>query len=477
MIGSTPVAERPDWHPVHRANALLRSALLNNAAPFPDITEEFDGLSLAAPAITGMIEGPVRITCPRSLVERLNSLAVDEDALAALRHPAGGSPQALGELRLTFADGLLPDAGAAAWDHDHDGLGDADAFAADSALDPVAPSIAPQVHVEALVREFYRRQRWANFLVAGSLITAFLLTIGGVVLVTNLATPRPADNDHRPTRHASSIAWQSPDRDDAPARLEFAAMTPNRAAKSEPLLVPAIARASASLPGEAETGAQVILATAGRPLALAPLLPRSHARYLLVRGLPPEAELSAGRRSGSGTWFVKDAELSDLTLSIGQAASGDYPLEVYVLDQGSAPQSRRSLVLRVEATALTFGPDMSWATALLDVPFRPRAAEEPVTPAESAVLLERARRLLDEGDIAAARLLLLHLAERGQGDAAYELARTFDQDTLSALGARGMDADPARAHRWYEQASQNGNAQAAERLKILASLSAANPSD
>ena len=41
----------------------------------------------------------------------------------------------------------------------------------------------------------------------------------------------------------------------------------------------------------------------------------------------------------------------------------------------------------------------------------------------------------------------------------------------------GMDADPARAHRWYEQASQNGNAQAAERLKILASLSAANPSD
>jgi len=120
---------------------------------------------------------------------------------------------------------------------------------------------------------------------------------------------------------------------------------------------------------------------------------------------------------------------------------------------------------------------MSWATALLDVPFRPHTAEEPVDPARSAVLLERAKRLLDEGDIAAARLLLQHLAERGQSDAAYELARTFDQDVLSALGARGMDADPVRAQGWYEQASQKGNAKAAERLKILASLSGSGPSD
>jgi hypothetical protein len=63
----------------------------------------------------------------------------------------------------------------------------------------------------------------------------------------------------------------------------------------------------------------------------------------------------------------------------------------------------------------------------------PRATAEPVVPAESAVLLKRAKNLLEEGDIAAARLILLHLAERGEGDAAYELAtgkrerhRTFE---------------------------------------------------
>jgi hypothetical protein len=457
MIGSTtPVAERPDWHPVHRANALLRSALLDAAAPFPNPAEEFDRTSFATALITGMIESPLKVTCPQSLGTRLNALAVNDDAFDAFKLASRETPQGLGELRLTEADGLLHDAG--------------------TALDPVVRAVAPQVHVQALVREFYRRQRRANLLVAGSLATAFLLTIGGVMLVANFATPRPADGDNRPPSRSTSIAWQRPD-GGAPARLELAAMTANRAAKGEPMLIPAVARASAAPSSEAAAAAQVILATSGRPLALAPLLPRSHARYLLLRGLPPEAELSAGRRSGSGTWFVKDAEVSDLTLSIGAAASGDYPLEIYVLDQGNAPQSRRSLVLRVEATAQTFGPDMSWAAALLDVPFAPHSAEEPVVPAQSAVLLDRAKHLLDEGDIAAARLLLLHLAERGEGDAAYELARTFDQDTLSALGARGMDADPVRAQGWYEQASQKGNAKAAERLKILASLSGSGPSD
>jgi TPR repeat protein len=48
---------------------------------------------------------------------------------------------------------------------------------------------------------------------------------------------------------------------------------------------------------------------------------------------------------------------------------------------------------------------------------------------------------------------------------------------LTALGARGVSADQTIAHRWYEQASQQGNAKATERLKILASLSVSGPSD
>ena len=52
--------------------------------------------------------------------------------------------------------------------------------------------------------------------------------------------------------------------------------------------------------------------------------------------------------------------------------------------------------------------------------------------------MARAMRLLGEGDIAGARLLFMHLAEQGESDAAYELARTFDAEVLTELGARGV---------------------------------------
>jgi TPR repeat protein len=90
---------------------------------------------------------------------------------------------------------------------------------------------------------------------------------------------------------------------------------------------------------------------------------------------------------------------------------------------------------------------------------------------KASPLMRRAMRLLDEGDIAGARLLLMHLAEQGESDAAYELARTFDAEYLMEIGARGVGPDRTRALGWYEQASETGSTKAAERLKILASLS------
>jgi hypothetical protein len=227
-------------------------------------------------------------------------------------------------------------------------------------------------------------------------------------------------------------------------------------------------------------GTQVILASAEHSLALGPLLPPSHARYLFIRGLPADAALSAGRRSSSGAWFVKDEEVQDLALSVGNAAKGDYPVDIYTLESGDAPQARRSLVLRVEAEqeqSYQPAPTMDWASALLEQMPSPSATVDPVVPADSMVLLKRATRLLAEGDIAGARLILAHLAERGQGDAAYELARTYDKGVLTTLGACGVNADQTIAHRWYEQASQQGNAKAAQRLNILASLSVSDPSD
>lgn len=462
MFGSTtPLAERPDLHPVHRANALLRSALLNEAASYAkrEFTQTFD-------AIAGPEDGPIGIACPQSLVARLNAL--DIGLQAGIRVPLSFAAQPVldnvNDLALPAKNepGPTEEETGAVVDEETDGEDDVN--------EPI--DLATQAHMLALVREFQRRQRHANLLVAGSLAAALLLTLGGFMLIAHLAGPDRAKSDRPVPTHSTSIAWQRPERE---------AMTaPNRVAKSEPLLIPAKNEVSTSTIGEDASSAQVILTAQGRKLALAPLLGQRHARYVLLRGLPPEAELSAGERTGSGSWMIKDEDVQDLSLSVGEAASGDYPVDIYLLDAGDAPQARRTLILRVEPArprVYAAGLSLSWASALLDAAAKAPATADSIAPAESSVLLARAHELLSEGDIAGARLLLFHLAERGEGDAAYELARTFDAETLAKLGASGVESDPATARGWYEQASQHGNAEAAERLKILASLSVSDPSD
>jgi TPR repeat protein len=92
------------------------------------------------------------------------------------------------------------------------------------------------------------------------------------------------------------------------------------------------------------------------------------------------------------------------------------------------------------------------------------------TPPETVSLLSRADDLMDQGDVASARLLFRHLADRGVDRAAFELARTFDADVLASLNVRGVSGDKKEAKLWYERAAGIGNVAATERLKILASL-------
>jgi hypothetical protein len=467
MIGSTtPVAEQANWHPVHRANAMLRAALLSSARPAEPAADPTTVESLSH-AVESVLRGHASITFPEPLAARLDALEIKEDAFPAFealvdeqrRQDSPGRchhpEQTLGEER----------------EEGEDGIDDAETLRAD----PELRVLPPQVHMRSLLYEFQRRQRHASLLVAGSIATAVLLTLGGLWLIASFSAPQAVGSDDHPLLRSTSVAWQKP-----AAAVPLPAISANRAAKDEPLLAPASIHPPAAPPESVPAQAQVILAASGRQIAFAPLLPPNHAGYFLVRGLPAEAKLSAGRRSDSGAWLVKAEHAHALDLAVGDVAEGDYPIEVYVLRSGDTPQARRSLVLRIEPqveTQTAAGPDRSWAAALLDVVPAARAAEVPSAPVQSAALRERANRLLDEGDIAAARLLLLYLAEQGEGDAAYELASTFDHEMLAALGAKGMTGDLDRARDWYELASQRGNTKAAERLKVLASLSGTGPSD
>lgn len=373
---------------------------------------------------------------PRSLAARLRTLVPDDEELG------------------TFLEDLAL-AVRAETGSGYD-LSDSEAFEAGL---PLEPKPAPQAHMQALVHDFRRRQRQASMLVAGCVATSIVLTVVGIAALASFAKPSPADADPL-VKSSSSVVWRG-SQDSALPKLILAKAAPF----TEP--APVEEEATASSPA-ANTAPQLIMVQAGRPLELAPLLNQRQARYILVRGLPSEAKLSAGQRNPSGAWLVKERDADHLTLSIGGAASGDYPVEVYALGAVSAPQARQRLVFRVAA-----GPTLASAAGtsgtLFNAALAPAQAQPAAAPASP--LMARAMRLLGEGDIAGARLLLMHLAEQGEADAAYELARTFDAEYLAELGARGVGPDKTRAVGWYEWASESGSVKAAERLKILASLS------
>jgi hypothetical protein len=467
MTSYTPPApEDFHWHPVYRANALLREALQSTTQSLESLETHYSVEQLSN-AIENVLQGPVQITYPRPLAVRLDNLHVEEKripGLEAFMRPiqhAPGAPVADardgGEDKL--AETERDDFSGEGWDDAELALDETPPLRADFPLDP---ALRPrEVHMHTLMGEFQRRQRSASLLVAVSVATAVVLAVGGFVLAASLASPAGAGPLEVP--RSTSIAWSKPASATPP---ETAA---NRAAKGGPLALPA--QSGATPP----PSRQIILAASGRQIGLGPLLAPSLARYLMIRGLPPEATLSAGRQSGGGAWMVKGAHVPGLTLTLGLAPSGDYPVEVYMLETGDGPQARRSFLLRVAPSdrAAVAAPAATPAPA----PASPgiAAAEEPTVP--SGLLRDRAMQLLGEGDIAAARMLLLHLAERGDSEAAYDLARTFDREMLAELGAKGVDGDAASARGWYERASQDGNEKAAERLKILASLSGANPTD
>ena len=102
---------------------------------------------------------------------------------------------------------------------------------------------------------------------------------------------------------------------------------------------------------------------------------------------------------------------------------------------------------------------------------QPVAALAPAQPpqasgnAEAIRLMARAKLLLDQGDVSAARIVLERAAETGSAPALFSLAETYDPAVLSAWGTFGTQGDAAKAQKLYADAFAAGFVQAKERLR------------
>ena len=97
----------------------------------------------------------------------------------------------------------------------------------------------------------------------------------------------------------------------------------------------------------------------------------------------------------------------------------------------------------------------------------PLKAAEVRGSAESAKLVARARVLLSQGNIGAARIVLERAAESGNAQASFMLAETYDRVILLAWGTYGTRGDAAKAREHYAKADAGGISEAKDRLDAL----------
>lgn len=98
------------------------------------------------------------------------------------------------------------------------------------------------------------------------------------------------------------------------------------------------------------------------------------------------------------------------------------------------------------------------------VPEPPTAANQNEAEAR---LIPRARALLDQGNIGAARIVLELAAEKDIAQASFMLAETYDPAVLSAWGTYGTRGEAAKARELYAKAHRGGIREAKERLDAL----------
>jgi chromosome segregation ATPase len=97
---------------------------------------------------------------------------------------------------------------------------------------------------------------------------------------------------------------------------------------------------------------------------------------------------------------------------------------------------------------------------------QPAAAEAQGSP-EATRLIARARALLGQGNIGAARIVLERAAETGSAQASFMLAETYDPVILSAWGTYGTRGEATKARELYAKAHAGGIQEAKDRVNAL----------
>jgi hypothetical protein len=204
------------------------------------------------------------------------------------------------------------------------------------------------------------------------------------------------------------------------------------------------------------------------PLALGAVLFGAGQEAIHIGGLMEGSRLSAGEKLGPNGWRIPARDVAGVLVLPPTAFVGIMNTIIQVWSPGNVALDTQ--YARFEWVAkTTAGPtpekaqpepeDRSWALA------------GKLDPPRIAWLVRRGTELMQNGDFAAARLLLRPAAEAGDPQAALMLGATFDPVVVADRGVIGLTPDPGVARAWYERAMASGSIEAPGRIERLARMS------
>jgi hypothetical protein len=185
------------------------------------------------------------------------------------------------------------------------------------------------------------------------------------------------------------------------------------------------------------------------PLQIQPEQAAFEPFIVVLSGAPAGTTLSGATRLGADSWFLPSGSAGALDVTLPEWSST--PFEVTI-------ELRR-----------TNGQVAGQTRAWLAVP-PPGGTEATGTTGDQGAakeLLTQGNRLIERGEIVAARSVYQRAAEMGSGEAALALGSTYDPNRLWSLGALGMVGSKDRARHWYGRADELGNAEAKARMRLL----------
>jgi hypothetical protein len=242
--------------------------------------------------------------------------------------------------------------------------------------------------------------------------------------------------------------------------------------------------------------------TVNEPLQLGVMVSAPSAgSTVTLRGLPPGARLTAGKRISASEWSVPAREISaaavvppvdfagQITLAAelrgeeGDALVGSEVHLAWTPAMLSAPPARPQQPLSTASLPTVNAPVPVAPTTVAPMGAAPLAGVPPAAspqaaapsqptvrnlePREIASFLSRAQDLISSGDLQSARLLLRRAAEAQNARAAFALAETYDPIVLKRFGASAPAADVTSARSWYEKAREWGAPDAQRQLDAL----------